>query len=146
MLGLMEIRLVNRITIKNIGKVSLIENKGLNFNLSVIDKVPEGLDEPFSCKRIKWIVTITTIIKGRRKCKEKNRLRVGLETEGPPQIQVTKSFPTTGIADRTPVITVAPQKDICPHGRTYPKKAVPITIKRIITPEIHTFFWFLGEL
>ena len=33
--------------------------------------------------------------------------------------------------DRTkrPVITVAPQNDICPHGRTYPIKAVPI-IKR----------------
>jgi hypothetical protein len=35
------------------------------------------------------------------------------------------------------VITVAPQKDICPHGRTYPKKAVAIRIKMIITPDCH---------
>lgn len=52
------------------------------------------------------------IIMGSRKCSEKNRFKVGLDTEGPPQIQVTRSFPTIGIADRTPVITVAPQKDI----------------------------------
>jgi hypothetical protein len=37
------------------------------------------------------------------------------------------------------VITVAPQKDICPHGRTYPIKAVPITKNKIITPTIHVF-------
>jgi hypothetical protein len=52
------------------------------------------------------------------KCREKNRFRVGLSTDGPPQIHVTSSFPTIGIADNTPVITVAPQNDICPHGRT----------------------------
>jgi len=43
---------------------------------------------------------------------------VGLDTEGPPQIQVTKSPPTMGIADKTPVMTVAPQKDIWPQGKT----------------------------
>jgi hypothetical protein len=59
---------------------------------------------------------------------------------------VTRSFPKIGIADRTPVITVAPQKDICPHGRTYPKKAVAITISRIKTPDNHTFFWLVVEL
>lgn len=32
------------------------------------------------------------------------------------------------------VITEVPQKDICPHGRTYPKKAVPIVINNKITP------------
>jgi len=46
------------------------------------------------------------------KCSEKNRFRVGWFTEGPPQIHTTKSIPKIGIADRTPVITVAPQKDI----------------------------------
>jgi hypothetical protein len=35
------------------------------------------------------------------------------------------------------VITVAPQKLICPQGRTYPKKAVPIIMKNIAIPEIH---------
>ena len=32
---------------------------------------------------------------------------------------------------------MAPQYDICPHGNTYPKKAVIIEIKKIITPVIH---------
>jgi hypothetical protein len=35
------------------------------------------------------------------------------------------------------VITVAAQNLICPHGRTYPKKAVSITRRRIIIPESH---------
>jgi hypothetical protein len=42
------------------------------------------------------------------------------------------------MADRRLVITVAPQNDICPHGRTYPMKAVAITNRRIITPIFHT--------
>jgi len=37
-------------------------------------------------------------------------------------------------------MTVAPQNDICPHGSTYPKNAVPIVISMIMTPEAHTFF------
>jgi hypothetical protein len=61
---------------------------------------------------------IIEIIIGIRKCREKNRVRVGCEMEGPPQIQITRSLPISGIAESTPVITVAPQKDICPQGRT----------------------------
>lgn len=83
---------------------------------------------------------------GNKKCSEKKRLRVGWDTEGPPQIHVTKSVPTRGMADKTPVITVAPQNDIWPQGRTYPRKAVAMTAIRMITPDIHTFFWFLGDL
>jgi hypothetical protein len=45
-----------------------------------------------------------------------------------------------GIAEIKFVITVAPQKDICPHGKTYPIKAVAMTTKRIITPMFHTSF------
>jgi len=41
------------------------------------------------------------------------------------------------MADIKFVITVAPQKDICPQGKTYPTKAVPISKNKIITPEIH---------
>lgn len=67
-------------------------------------------------------------------------------TEGPPQIHVTRSYPTIGIADRTPVITVAPQNDICPHGRTYPRNAVAIVISIITIPDIHTFVLLEGEL
>lgn len=83
---------------------------------------------------------------GRIKCSEKNRFRVGFDTDGPPQIHVTNSFPTRGIAVSTPVITVAPQNDICPHGRTYPRKAVAIVISIKIIPVNHTFIWFDGEV
>lgn len=82
---------------------------------------------------------------GIRKCSEKNRFNVGCDTAGPPQIHVTTSFPINGIADSTPVITVAPQKDICPHGSTYPKKAVAMVSRRSSTPEDHTFIWFIGD-
>lgn len=34
------------------------------------------------------------------------------------------------------VMTVAPQNDICPHGRTYPKNAVAIRANKRATPEI----------
>jgi hypothetical protein len=40
-----------------------------------------------------------------------------------------------GIAEIKLVITVAPQKDICPQGNTYPIKAVPINKNRIIVPD-----------
>jgi hypothetical protein len=43
---------------------------------------------------------------------------VALLIENPPQIHFTNSFPIYGIADNKFVITVAPQKDICPHGNT----------------------------
>lgn len=58
------------------------------------------------------------MIKGRRKWKAKNRVRVALSTEKPPQIHSTKLVPIYGIAESRLVITVAPQKDICPHGST----------------------------
>lgn len=34
-------------------------------------------------------------------------------------------------------MTVAPQKDICPQGKTYPINAVAITVNRRITPMFH---------
>lgn len=43
------------------------------------------------------------------------------------------------ISDNKFVITVAPQKDICPQGRTYPKNAVAIANTIIITPKIQVF-------
>ena len=146
MFGVNEIMVVSMMAIRIRGRVSFTKNNGLNLSLSLFVDTFDGLEDPFSCRRIRWISTITVINIGRRKCREKNRFRVGCETEGPPQIQVTKSPPTKGIAESTPVITVAPQNDICPHGSTYPRNAVAITASRIITPEIHTFFWFMGEL
>jgi len=109
---------MNMIEISVPGNRSFTENDGWNFILSVSVFVLFGFEDPFSCSSIRWIIIriISTI--GSRKWREKNRFRVGWDTEGPPQIHTTRSFPTSGIADRTPVITVAPQNDICPHGRT----------------------------
>ena len=106
--------ILNRI----IGVESLMVNMGLNLTLSVLVMVFVGFDDPFSCSKIRWAITKAAIIMGIIKCREKNRLRVGCETEGPPQIQLTRSFPTRGIAESTPVMTVAPQNDICPQGKT----------------------------
>jgi len=50
-----------------------------------------------------------------------------------------------GIAEIVPVITVAPQKDICPQGRTYPRNAVAIVNIISAIPDIHVFCWFAGE-
>ena len=35
------------------------------------------------------------------------------------------------------MITVAPQNDICPHGSTYPMKAVVMVRNRITAPTDH---------
>ena len=56
----------------------------------------------------------------------------------PPYSQHTTSKPRKGMAENRLVITVAPQNDICPQGRTYPKKAVAITKSKIVTPISHT--------
>jgi hypothetical protein len=77
------------------------------------------------------------IINGRRKCKAKNRVKVAFPTANPPQIHCTIVVPRYGIADKRLVITVAPQKDICPQGKTYPTKAVPIVTNIRVTPTIH---------
>lgn len=64
----------------------------------------------------------------------KNRVKVALSTANPPQIQRTRSVPISGMAENRFVMTVAPQNDICPQGRTYPRKAVAMTRNRITTP------------
>lgn len=58
------------------------------------------------------------MVKGKTKWKVKNRARVALSTEKPPQTHSTRLDPTYGMADRRFVITVAPHNDIWPHGRT----------------------------
>jgi len=45
--------------------------------------------------------------------------------------------PKYGIAESKFVMTVAPQKDICPQGKTYPRKADAIVNNKIITPMFH---------
>lgn len=96
-----------------------------------------GLLEPVSCRKRAWRAVAAMIANGSRKWKAKKRVRVALSTENPPQIHCTRAFPTYGTAERRFVITVAPQNDICPHGRTYPTNAVIITSRRRTTPIFH---------
>lgn len=95
---------------------------------------PKGLLDPVSCRNSRWTIARAAIINGRIKWKAKNRVSVALSTEKPPQIHSTRLVPMYGMADKRFVITVAPQKDICPHGRTYPMKAVAIVVNRRIIP------------
>jgi hypothetical protein len=76
-------------------------------------------------------------MKGRMKWNAKNRVRVALSTENPPQIHSTRLDPMYGIAESRLVITVVPQNDICPHGRTYPIKVVAMTMNSNIIPTFH---------
>lgn len=57
-------------------------------------------------------------INGRTKWMEKNRLSVGFSTLNPPHSQYIILVPMSGIVDRRFVMTVAPHRDICPHGST----------------------------
>jgi len=54
--------------------------------------------------------------------------------------------PIPGMAVKRLVITVAPQKLICPQGKTYPIKAVAIIKINITTPENHNPLLDLYEL
>lgn len=137
--------MINNIVVKIIGEESLIVYMGLNLILSTLVKLLNGFEEPLACSNIIWIIISIRIAKGKMKCREKNRISVGFSIEGPPHNHTTIPPPQIGIADRVPVITAAPQRDICPHGRTYPKKAVAMVNSKIITPEAHVLFWFLGE-
>lgn len=83
------------------------------------------------------MIAIAEITNGSRKWSEKNRVKVGALTENPPHNHFTIMSPQIGMADRRLVITVAAQKDICPHGSTYPIKAVAIRIIMIEIPEFH---------
>ena len=82
---------------------------------------------------------MAAITKGIMKCSAKNRVSVALSTANPPHTHCTTSFPTYGMADSRFVITVAPQNDICPHGSTYPRKAVAMVKNRISTPTDHVY-------
>lgn len=98
--------------------------------------IPRGLLEPVWCKNNRCKITIKATTKGRTKWKAKNRVSVALSTANPPHNHCTIIPPMYGIADKSFVITVAPQNDICPQGRTYPTKAVIITNNNKTTPVV----------
>jgi len=76
------------------------------------------LVEPLICNKVICNNDIAAKTKGNKKCNTKNLFNVGLSTEKPPHNQLTIYLPTMGKAPNKLVITVAPHKDICPHGRT----------------------------
>lgn len=90
--------------------------------------------DPVWCKNNRWIIVKAAIINGNKKWIIKNRFNVALSTAKPPHNHWTMGVPNSGIVERRLVITVAPQKDIWPHGNTYPINAVPIVINNRITP------------
>ena len=77
-----------------------------------------GLFDPVSWRKSRWTMARAVMMNGRIKWKAKIRVRVALSTENPPQIHSTRFVPIYGIAERRLVMTVAPQNDICPHGKT----------------------------
>ena len=83
-----------------------------------------------------WVIDAAAMINGRIKCSAKNRVKVALLRANPPHTHCTSSVPAMGTAESKFVITVAPQNDICPQGRTYPKNAVPMVRNKIITPTL----------
>lgn len=86
--------------------------------MSQSEGIPNGLLEPVSCRKVRWTNVRPAITKGSRKWIAKNRVSVGLSTENPPHSHSTSVCPMYGIAEKRLVITVAPQKDIWPQGRT----------------------------
>lgn len=54
---------------------------------------PRGLFEPVSWRKMRCTRVIAKITKGRRKWNAKNRVRVALSTEKPPQIHWTRASP-----------------------------------------------------
>jgi len=97
---------------------SFMEKNGWNWILSMFELVPIGLFEPVIWSLIRWIIIIPVKMIGVMKWREKNRERVAWLIENPPHTHSTKNFPRYGMAEIKFVITVAPQKDIWPHGRT----------------------------
>lgn len=118
---------------------SLIVKYGWKGILSKFIDTPNGFLEPFSWIKTTWIIANNIKMKGIKKCNVKNRIKVLLSTENPPQIQQVTELPIYGIAEIKFVITVAPQNDIWPQGKIYPKKAVAINTKIIKIPDVHTF-------
>lgn len=101
--------------------------------------IDDGEFDPVSCKDIKCIIIKTVKMNGIRKWSVKNRDNVAWLTENPPQTHSTIICPIYGIDEIKLVITLVPQNDICPHGNTYPKNAVPMRIKKMDVPDIQTW-------
>jgi len=119
---------------------SFQEWKEWNGILSKLDFTPRGLVDPVWWRNKRWAIIRADRINGRRKWIAKNRVKVALPTANPPHTHWTMSCPRYGIADMRLVITVAPQNDIWPHGRTYPTNAVVMVRSIKVTPTVQVCF------
>jgi len=128
------------------GIKSLVEKYGWNLDLSMLGQTPIEEDEFCLCKSIMCKIAAPVNRNGIKKWRAKNRVSVGWSTENPPHSHVTITGPKYGMAEKMFVMTVAPQNDICPHGKTYPRKAVAISRIKIVIPLAHTCVLVLGEL
>lgn len=61
--------------------------------MSAFEGIPVGLLDPVSWRNSRWTTASAVITNGRIKWKAKNRVRVALSTEKPPQIHSTRSVP-----------------------------------------------------
>lgn len=61
--------------------------------MSELDTIPIGLFDPVSCRNKRCTSARPRIAKGRIKWKAKNRVRVALSTENPPQTHSTRLDP-----------------------------------------------------
>lgn len=62
--------------------------------MSELEIRPDGLFDPVSWRNRRWTIARAAMIKGRMKWNAKNRVRVALSTENPPQIHSTRLVPT----------------------------------------------------
>lgn len=59
----------------------------------MLEGIPVGLLDPVSCRNRRCTITMAEMINGSRKWKAKNRVKVALSTEKPPQIHSTRLVP-----------------------------------------------------
>ena len=97
---------------------SFKEKKGWKKETSNIFFNPKALFDNVAWRKIKWITTRKSKIKGNKKWKEKNRFRRMSLTLNLPHNHKTRNFPIIGITLIKFVITVAAQNLICPQGNT----------------------------
>jgi len=81
------------VTTGSSGVMSFLEKKGWNVILSILVFVPIGLEDPVWCSARRCAIIIAAIAMGKKKCRAKNRVRVGCETENPPHIHSTRDLP-----------------------------------------------------
>jgi hypothetical protein len=67
MSGLFEIIATIRIVVQHSGFRSFTVNSGWNFIFSRSGDSPEGFEDPFSCRAIRWIIIIAATTIGTRK-------------------------------------------------------------------------------